>query len=367
MTESDDAAARLPATIAGRYKPRRVIGRGAMGTVYEVEHALTGERLALKAMPSGAGLSPEVLERFKREARVSGRIKSEHVVRVTDADVATELEGAPFIVMELLEGGDLEAIAARARPEPTSVVAWMRQVATAIDKAHAVGVVHRDLKPENIFIAEREGRSPIVKILDFGIVKMIEEGSWVTASDEVLGTPAYMAPEQATAGAEVTGATDLYALGLVAYRLLAGERYYSGDVAEIVNRLLHEPLRPPSARHPELGRAFDVWFERACHRAPAERFESAAQQVEALAAALGLHTETAEVPRRTAPAPVAAARPPRSRVALVVLVLAVAGVVGYRLAREISKTKGSPPAAALRKARLPSVSHARPPSLECFG
>ena len=342
-----DAAHELPGTLAGRYMPVRLLGRGGMGVVYEVEHVRTGERLALKALPSGAGVSGELLERFKREARASARIKSEHVVRVIDADIAPELDGAPFIVMELLEGADLERATVGSRTEPSLVVDWLRQVALAIDKAHGLGIVHRDLKPENLFLTKREDGSPIVKILDFGLVKMIEEENWVTASDEILGTPKYMSPEQATAGAPVTPAADLYALGLVAFRLLAGEAYHRGDVLSILGQLLHEPLQPPSERHPELGSAFDDWFARACHRTPTARFGSAAEQIEALAAAL--HVPFAPI----AAAPESSARiatPPRprawARIALVVgaallVAAALVGALSYRHATPDAPPKAS--------------------------
>jgi serine/threonine-protein kinase len=285
-----NAAPNLPAVIAGRYQPVRLIAKGGMGAVYEVEHARTGERLALKVLLSGLGASAEDLERFKREARAPARIKSDHVVRVTDADVAPELDGAPFLVMELLEGTDLERQAAAARPDATTVIGWLRQVATAIDKAHRLGIVHRDLKPENLFLTTSEDRAPIIKVLDFGISKLTEDGTGATASGQIVGTPRYMAPEQASSGARVTPATDLFALGLVAYRLLAGESYFRGDPINVLAQLLHEPMRPPSERQPELGKAFDAWFARACHRNPEQRFGSAAEQVEALSAALGLPT-----------------------------------------------------------------------------
>jgi serine/threonine-protein kinase len=283
-------APQLPALIAGRYQPVRLIAKGGMGAVYEVEHARTGERLALKVLLSGVGASPEDLERFKREARASARIKSDHVVRVTDADVSPELDGAPFLVMELLEGMDLERKAAAERPDAATVVDWLRQVATAIDKAHRLGLVHRDLKPENIFLTTVEDRPPIIKVLDFGIVKLAEEGTGATGEGQIIGTPRYMAPEQASSGARITPATDRFALGLVAYRLLAGESYFKGDPINILAQLLHEPMRPPSEKHPGLGAAFDAWFARACHRDPEARFPSAGEQIEALSAALGLPT-----------------------------------------------------------------------------
>src|SRR5262245_25167383 len=221
-----NSAPNLPAVIASRYLPVRLIAKGGMGAVYEVEHARTGEHLALKVLLSGVGASADLLERFKREARASARIKSEHVVRVIDADEAPELDGAPFLVMELLDGMDLEREAAAARPDAATVVGWLRQVAVAIDKAHRLGIVHRDLKPENLFLAAREEGPPIVKVLDFGIVKMGEEGTGATGSGQIVGTPRYMAPEQANSAARATPATDRCALGLVAYRLLAGESYY---------------------------------------------------------------------------------------------------------------------------------------------
>jgi hypothetical protein len=285
-----NATPTLPAIIASRYVPVRLIAQGGMGAVYEVEHARTGEHLALKVLLSGVGASAEALSRFKREARASARIKSDHVVRVIDADIAPELGGAPFLVMELLEGSDLERKAATERPAPGTVVDWLRQVGVAIDKAHRLGIVHRDLKPENLFLTSREDGTPIVKVLDFGIVKMTEDGTGATGSGQILGTPQYMAPEQVSGTARITPATDRYALGLVAYRLLTGESYYRGDVMNILAQLLHEPLRRPSERHPDLGTGIDAWFARACHRSPEKRFASAAEQVEALSAALGLPT-----------------------------------------------------------------------------
>jgi serine/threonine protein kinase len=282
------AASNLPATIGSRYLPVRLIGKGGMGLVYEVVHAHTGEHLALKVLQGSAGAPAEALERFKREARAPAQIKSDNVVHVSDADVAPELDDAPFLVMELLEGIDLERAASQAKPDAATVVGWLRQIAPALDKAHRLGIIHRDLKPENLFLAAAEGRPPVVKILDFGIAKMAEEGSAATISGQVLGTPKYMAPEQAGRHRQVTPATDLYALGLIAYRLLVGESYHRGAVMSILAEVMHGAAIPPSARDPSLGPAFDAWFLQACHRDPDRRFASASQQIEALAEALGL-------------------------------------------------------------------------------
>src|SRR3954470_6316025 len=134
----------LPALIGGKYRPLAVIGEGAMGIVYSVEHAQTGELLALKVMTAHQGATREAVERFKREARASSRIKSEHVVRVTDADVAPELDRAPYLVMDFLDGADLEKASADLPVAPAEVVEWMRQIARALDKAHRLGITHRD-------------------------------------------------------------------------------------------------------------------------------------------------------------------------------------------------------------------------------
>jgi len=284
--------------IVGRYRVERLIGSGGMGAVYEVEHLHTGQRLALKVLTmqhQGAAV-----ERFKREARAASRIQSDHVVRVTDADVAPELGGAPFLVMELLDGADLEHATAGGAASHEDVVMWLRQVARALSKAHEAGIVHRDLKPENLFLTRREDGSPLVKVLDFGIAKLTAESGVLTRSDQFLGTPAYMAPEQAESqGAPVTAASDLYAIGLIAFRLLVGRSYWRpGSLAQMLAQILVEPMPLASERGSTLGPAFDAWFARACARDSSKRFGAAIDQVEALAGALGLPEE------KRAPTPV---------------------------------------------------------------
>jgi eukaryotic-like serine/threonine-protein kinase len=354
----------LPPIIASRYLPIRLIAKGGMGAVYEVEHARTGEHLALKVLLSNVGASTEDIERFKRETRASARIKSEHVVRVTDADVAPELDGAPFLVMELLEGADLEREAASTPPSPATVVDWLRQVARALDKAHRLGIVHRDLKPENLFLARADDRAPIVKILDFGIVKMAAEGGGATGSGQILGTPRYMAPEQAATRNQVTSAADRYALGLVAYRLITGESYYQGDVMSILAQLLHDPLQPPSLRHLGFGSAFDAWFLKACHRDPEARFTSASEQIQELSAAFALPTIAVQAPR----GPVREVTSPRSRRVVVAAVLVVAGVatvslLAMLLRRPPSASRaGATPAASVSSASPISPASEPPPA-----
>jgi serine/threonine-protein kinase len=282
----------LPELIGGKYRPLGILGEGAMGIVYSVEHILTGEQLALKVMTSHHGATRDAIERFKREARASAKIKSEHVVRIIDADVAPELDRAPYLVMDLLEGTDLEKATDDQPMQPAVVMEWLRQIARALDKAHRIGIVHRDLKPENLFLSYREDGRPLIKILDFGIAKIAAESTGTTQSGQILGTPLYMSPEQARGDpAHIGPSSDLYALGLIAYKLLIGTPYWDAtSVAGIIGQVLYENMAPPSARGSPLGPEFDQWFLRACNRDASLRFNSAIEQVEMLAKALGQPT-----------------------------------------------------------------------------
>jgi serine/threonine protein kinase len=276
--------------IGGKYRPRDILGAGATGTVYSVEHAFTGELLALKVMKAHLGASADAITRFKREARAASKIRSQHVVRIFDADIAPELGGAPYLVMDLLEGSDLERLSDDKPVSAEHVVEWLRQLALPLDKAHAIGIIHRDLKPENIFLTRLDDGTPLVKILDFGIAKIVAESPATTQTGQLFGTPQYMAPEQARGDPTQVGpATDLFALGHVAYKLLTGDVYRTGtNLAEVLNEIVHGPLPAPSEKGYSFGPEFDRWFLRACHPDPALRFSSAHEQVEALARALGL-------------------------------------------------------------------------------
>jgi eukaryotic-like serine/threonine-protein kinase len=276
----------MPPVVAGRYRVVRELGSGGMGRLYVVEHAHTGEELALKVLAFQGGHDASAIERFKREARAPAKIKSDHVVRVIDADVAPELGGRPFLVMELLDGSDLEQHAG-ARPQPPGVVlGWLRQIARALDKAHRLGIVHRDLKPENLFLTRREDDSELVKILDFGIAKLTAQSGNTTETGTMLGTPRYMAPEQARGELDRIGpATDVWALGLITYRLLSGRSYWTAEnTALLIAAIVYEKIRSPSETGLPLGSEFDAWFLRSCEREPEKRWPSVREQVEALAA-----------------------------------------------------------------------------------
>jgi hypothetical protein len=248
------------------------------------------------------------------------------------------------------------------------VVEWLRQTARAVDKAHRLGIVHRDLKPENLFLSTSstsstsEGRAPIVKVLDFGIAKMLEDGTGATGSGQILGTPKYMAPEQASSKTRVTPAADRCALGLIAYRLLTGESYHRGDVMSILGDLVHGKLEPPSARGHALGAAFDAWFLKACHRDPEQRFASAAEQMEALAEAFGLPAQMGEaiggLPAR-ATSPLSGARG-RSILLAGGAIAAVSIAVVFAVGRAGARKVDAPPAPAPVSAVAPPA----PPAVE---
>jgi serine/threonine-protein kinase len=281
--------------IGSRYRILRELGRGGMGVVYLVEHLHTGERLALKVLQGAAATDAGAIARFKREARVGAQLKSDHVVRITDADVAPELGGAPFFVMELLEGLDLEQLVERVGAlAPDVVIAVLSQIAGPLDKAHASGIVHRDLKPENVFLHRREDGTLIAKILDFGISKFLSPDPsssatlGKTADGTLMGTPHYMAPEQARGLVQSIGpATDMWAMGLIAQRLLTGGIYWTAQTqADLLIEILAAPMPAPSLRWPFVGQRFDAWFARSCHRDPSQRWRTISEQVAALAEAL---------------------------------------------------------------------------------
>jgi serine/threonine protein kinase len=283
----DDALDGLPARVGSKYRPVRCLARGGMGVVYEVENVNTLDRWALKLLTASVACDPSSVDRLFKEARTVARLKCENVVRVIDVDVAAELGGAPFLVMELLEGATLAELASSPR-ESAEVVGWLAQVARALGRAHAAGVVHRDLKPANLFLTRREDGTDQIKVLDFGVAKVREAGSAsVTGSGAVVGTPLYMAPEQARAESDrVTPATDVWALGMIAYRLLTGEDYWQGTaVSVLLAKVVYESVTAPSEHGHDLGPGFDAWFLRSCHADPAARWPSAAAQVEALAEA----------------------------------------------------------------------------------
>lgn len=284
----------------GHYEVVRCLSTGAMGAIYEVIDIKTQRRRALKVMLPSIVTDEDMRSRFKLEATVTANIESEHIVETFDADVDTET-GAPFLVMELLRGSDLaDVLTQRTRLAGPEVVQILAQAARALDKTHAAGIVHRDLKPENLFITRRDDGSIRVKILDFGIAKVVaaSEGQQKKQQTINLGTPPYMSPEQILGDATIDHRADIYALGHIAYALLVGEPYWleesrNGDTLyRLLLRMVDGVKEPATVRAQRYGMtlppAFDDWFYRATGKNPSERFDRASELVVALADALNV-------------------------------------------------------------------------------
>jgi serine/threonine-protein kinase len=286
------------AVFADRYRIVQCIASGGMGAVYEVVHLETERRRALKVMHPHLLQSQELRDRFRQEARVAAQIESEFIVDVFDAgiDAATEM---PFLVMELLRGEEIGKILKRyGRFSPNEVVTYLYQTALALDKTHRAMIVHRDLKPENLFLTRRETGAPQIKVLDFGIAKVMAESGTNANATRSLGTPLYMAPEQFQQGQKLSPATDLYALGMMAYTLLVGKAYWIEEARSIENvfafvaAIMNGPQERATERARRAGVAlppiFDEWFATATALRPDHRFASAAALVAGLSEAMGV-------------------------------------------------------------------------------
>lgn len=278
----------------GRYEIVRCIKAGGMGAVYEATHLETRRRCALKVMLPSLVADAEMRARFRLEATVAADVHSEHIVEIFDAGVDPEA-GMPFIVMELLRGEELGAILRRRGPLPAAeVVELLSQAALALDRTHAAGIVHRDLKPENLFVTQRDDGSPRLKLLDFGIAKVVAQSTEAAKATRGMGTPLYVSPEQIRGEASIAGQADVYALAQIAYELLVGEAYWEEDVqqAETFYSVLlkmvagaSEPAteRAKRQRGVTLPPPFDAWYFKATAVNPAERFKHASELIAALA------------------------------------------------------------------------------------
>ncbi len=282
---------------ATRYRIARVIAAGGMGAVYECVHIETERKRALKVMHAHFVQSPELRDRFKREAKVAAQIDSEFIVDVFDAGV-DEPSGMPFLVMELLKGEELGKRLERVgRFAPPDAITYLWQTALALDKTHKANIVHRDLKPENLFLTQREDGPPRIKVLDFGVAKFVAE-TGTSGATRSLGTPLYMSPEQFRSQ-RVSPASDIFALSLMAYTLLVGEAYWSteasGDV-DIIGfgmKAVFGPTEPATVRAARRGvtlpAAFDAWFFRSTASDPTVRPTTASACIAALGEAFGLN------------------------------------------------------------------------------
>jgi serine/threonine protein kinase len=296
MSQHIPAALPQGGVFLGRYEIVRCINAGGMGAVYECIHVTTRKRRALKVMLPHVVARSGMRERFELEARVTAEIDSDHIVETFDAGV-DEATGAPYLVMELLRGDDLKSILERCGPfnGPEAVV-LLSQVALALDRTHAAGIIHRDLKPDNLFLTIRDDGSPRLKILDFGIAKVVADGAKAAKQTEAIGTPVYMSPEQITGDGTIGPPADLYALAHIAYALLVGEAYWREEASSLpmyafLGRVLAGPEEPACTRARRRGVSlppvFDAWFARATAPSPGDRFDRASTQIAELSTALG--------------------------------------------------------------------------------
>jgi serine/threonine-protein kinase len=242
--------------LAGKYRIERVIGVGGMGIVVAARHEQLDQPVAIKFIRDDVLDNDEAVERFLREARSAARLKSEHVARVLD--VGRLESGAPYMVMELLEGNDLGQTLTRDGPmAPEVAVALLLQVCEAVAEAHASGIVHRDLKPENLFLTRTVGGTPKMKVLDFGVSKAVslvnDPRAKLTRTRAVLGSPLYMPPEQLRSSRDVDVRGDVWALGVVLFELLTSRSPFEAEtMPELCLKVVSEPPLSLAALRPGL-------------------------------------------------------------------------------------------------------------------
>ena len=265
----------------GNWRLQDVIGRGAMGEVYEAVHVASSQRGAMKLLSHASAHDPALVQRFLREVNIASRLRGAHLVQVFEAGISSD--GIPYIAMERLDGSDLGA---RLRQETTldltQTSALVRQVAQGLGVAHAAGVVHRDLKPANIFRAARDGKDTWT-LLDFGIAAVNGTTNGTLTHGDIVGTPGYMSPEQAL-GNRGDARSDIFSLGAVAYRVLTGVAPFAGNVAVALHAVVYEGPPAPRSLTPELPSDVERVLALALAKDPGARFAS----VTAFAAAFDL-------------------------------------------------------------------------------
>jgi serine/threonine protein kinase len=278
---------RIGTTLGGRYLLRRLCGEGAMGRVYEGQHIDIGRRVAVKILSSSYHHSQEVVERFRREARAASKIGHPNIVDVTDS--GTTPDGAFYFVMEYLDGVNLEELIAREGKLPAErALLIAAQIGRALQAAHAADIIHRDLKPANVMLINRKDEDDFVKVLDFGISKELETGGnggngggrrgggGLTRPDVAVGTPVYMAPEQA-AGMPADALTDVYAVGGLLYEMLSGRAPCEGDdILAVLNKKAIQDPQPIGVLCADLPGEVQRLVMRALARLPKDRFPSMA-------------------------------------------------------------------------------------------
>ena len=273
---------RTGAVLAGRYRVERVIGSGGMGVVVAAQHVHLAEPVALKFLLPEIEQDPEAKSRFAREAWTTAKIKSEHVVRVLD--VGELQNGAPFIVMEYLDGTDLATSLATHGPLPIAqAVQFLLQACEGIAEAHALGIVHRDLKPSNFFCVRRSDGVIAIKVLDFGMSKLMRRTGLgfshsITGPALIVGSPLYMSPEQMNSSKDVDARADIWSLGVMLYELLIGEcPFVAESFPELAVKVAIEPPPPLRTRRPEVPKGLERIVLRCLEKDRKRRYDDVAQ------------------------------------------------------------------------------------------
>jgi serine/threonine-protein kinase len=272
--------------VGGKYRVERELASGGVGVIVLATHLELGQKVAIKYLHAQLLTNRGIVERFKREARLAASIRSDHVVRIHD--VGTLEDGAPYIVMEYLEGEDLGAILARGPVPVERAVDWVLQACEALAEAHALGIVHRDLKPENLFLARRSGGAGVVKVVDFGISKVAANSAGprlakMTEEDERFGTPLYMSPEQLMSSTNVDARSDIWALGIVLYELLTADVPFQGDdLPTVISNVLASTPTPLRFKLPDASPVLEAVILSCLSRDPAFRPSSLAELAQAL-------------------------------------------------------------------------------------
>jgi eukaryotic-like serine/threonine-protein kinase len=284
-----DAPLREGDLVGDVYRVEALIGEGGMGLVFAARHVALGHAVAIKCLRPAAYDHQDVRARFHWEARAGRQIRSEHVARVMGE--GTLEGGAPYIVMELLDGIDLGRFMEQ-RKDSLAVeeaVDYILQACDGLSKAHAAGIVHRDLKPENLFLTRRADGSTLVKVIDFGVSSFRELASWAevlaatSGPSALLGSPAYMSPEQVRCFEKIDARADVWSLGVILYELLTGSLVYGGtSLAVILKKIRDEPPVPARARRAGLPVALDDVILRCLEKDPDRRFQSVVDLARAL-------------------------------------------------------------------------------------
>jgi serine/threonine-protein kinase len=274
--------------VAGKYRIDRPLGKGAMGAVFGASTLANGQPVAIKILLSDA-IHPAERARFVQEGLIAFRLKSRHCVKVFE--VAALEDGMPYIVMEMLQGEDLAHLIEREGPQsPERAIHWILEACEALAEAHPKGVVHRDLKPANLFLAKQADGSTIIKILDFGLSKLVDDtpGSQrLTQTLSVFGSPAYMAPEQLRDTGAVDARADLYSLGVTLFELLTCTLpIIARSPAELAALVMRDPPKPIRALRPEIPLGLEAAIMTCLEKNPRDRWQSAKDLTEALTSAL---------------------------------------------------------------------------------